>query len=85
MSQIVTLGRMVVYRSHNGNDCSAVVSRIVSPDDEVVDLTVFSPTDDQGTFVERSVAPAPDKAGKEFGAGGATWPPSGTWRWPERV
>ncbi len=80
--QKITQGRFVTYRNTEGTDQAAVVSRVSG---DVVDLTVFSPFAGAGTYIARSVSPAPDKAGKEFGDGGAEWPPRDTWRWPERV
>lgn len=86
--QQITPGRMVTYRAESHvapddtvvtPDWPAVVTAV--DDDDVVDLTVFCPNANAGTFVARAVAPA--FADGEPVDGGEV--PERTWRWPERV
>lgn len=86
--QQITPGRIVTYcevseTQHPRADWPAIITRVNG--NGTVDLTVCSPLAGNGTYVARDVPPAPDKASKEFGQDGAPWPPSNTWRWPERV
>lgn len=87
-TQQITPGRIITFRAQpvveadrsvSTPDWPAMVTRV--GDGDVVDLTVFCPTANQGTYVARDVAPA--FVDGEPADGGDVAP--GTWRWPERV